>query len=167
MPRRRVRTPVEQFQPFERGRIAGLREAWWTYRRIAAHVGYNVSMLCRCFQQWSVEHSHTCKPGSGWLRSTDARQHRRIVREAMVSRTSPREEIRAHVAPAVSSRTIGNSLLAAGLRSRVPLATLPLIPQHLQARLPWCRERVDWRVEWRSVVFRDDKIRYRVSPATY
>ena len=38
-------TPVEQFQPFERGRIVGLREAGWTYRRIAAHVGHTVSLL--------------------------------------------------------------------------------------------------------------------------
>ena len=43
MLRRRIRTPVEQLQPFERGRIVRLREAGWTYRRIAAHVGYNVT----------------------------------------------------------------------------------------------------------------------------
>ena len=34
MPRRRVRTPVQQLQPFERYRIEGLREAGWKYRRI-------------------------------------------------------------------------------------------------------------------------------------
>lgn len=135
MPRRRVRAPVEQLQPFERGHIVGLREAGWTYRRIAAHVGHNVSVVCRCFQQWSVEHSHTRRPGSGRPRSTDARQDRRIVRAAVADRTSSRDEIRSHVAPAVSPRTIGNRLLAAGLRSRVPLARLPLTPRHRQARL--------------------------------
>ena len=80
-------------------------------------------MVCRCFQQWSVEHSNTRRPGSGRLRSTDKRQDGHIVWAAVAA---SREEIRAHVAPAVSLRTIGNRLLAAGLRLRVPLARLPL-----------------------------------------
>ena len=76
MPHGRVRTPVEQLQPFERGRIVGLWEAGWTYRRTAAHAGHNVSVVSRCFQQWSVEHSHTHRPGSERLRRTDAHQTR-------------------------------------------------------------------------------------------
>ena len=119
----------------------------------AAHAGHNISAVSRYFQQWFVEHSHTRRVGSGRPRSSDARQERSIVRaEVDVSR----EEIRAHVAPAVSPKTIGNRLLAAGLRSRVPLARLPLTPRHRQARLLWCCEIVDWRVEWRSVVFSDE-----------
>ena len=47
MPRRRVCTPIEQLQPFERGRIVGLRGAGWTYRWIAAHVGHTLSVMCR------------------------------------------------------------------------------------------------------------------------
>ena len=156
MPRRRGRTPVEQLQPFERGRIVGLREAGWTYRRIAVHLGHNVSMVCCCFHQRSVEHSHIRRQHSGRSRSTDAHQDQRIVRAAVSARTASREEIRAHVALAVSSRIIGNSLLAARVRSRVHLARVALIPRHRQARLLWCRERVDWRVEWRSVVFSDE-----------
>ena len=53
---------------------------------------------------------------------------------------------------AVLPRTTGNSLLAARLRSSVPLSRLP---RHRQARLLWCREIIDWMVEWRSVVFSD------------
>ena len=143
---RRVCTPVEQFQSFERGRTVGLREAGWTYRRIVAHVGHNVSVVCRCFQQWSVEHSHTSRPGSGRPRGTDVRQDRRIVRAVVAARTAPREVIRAHVAPAVSPRIINNRLRAVGLRSHMPLARLPLTPRHRQARLLWCRERGNWRV---------------------
>ena len=73
MPRRRVRTPIEQLQPFERGHIVGLLEAGRTYRRIAAYVGHNVSVVCRWFQQWSLEHSHTRRSGPERPRSTDAR----------------------------------------------------------------------------------------------
>ena len=106
-------------------------------------------MVCHCFEQWSAEHSHTRRTGSGGPRSTDVRRDRRIVRVAVAA---SRQEIRTHVSP----RTTGNSLLAARLRLRVPLTMLPLTPRHRQARLLWCRERVDWRVEWHSVVFNDD-----------
>ena len=140
MPRRRLRTPVEELQLFEWGRIISLREAGWTYRRIAAHVGHNVSVVCRCFQQWSVEHSHTQRLGSGRPRITDASHDRRIVQSAVVARTVIRKEIRAHVAP------IGTVCLQQD-SDQVPLARVPLTPRHREARLLWCRERVYWRVE--------------------
>ena len=38
----------------------------------------------------------------------------------------------------------------------MPLARLPLKPRLLQERLLYCRERVDWGVEWRSVVLSDE-----------
>ena len=103
-----------------------------------------------------MEHIHTRKPGSRRPHSTNTRQDRRVVRAAVAVRTEFREEIQAHVVPAVSPRTIGSLLLTAGLRSRVPLARLPFASRHHQARLLCCRERVDWRVAWRSVVFIDE-----------
>ena len=101
MPRRRVRTHVEQLQPFEWGRIVGLREAGCTYSQIAAYVGHNVSVVCRCSLQWSVEHFHTRRPDSERPRSTDARQDRLIVRAPMAARIASREELKAHVTPPV------------------------------------------------------------------
>ena len=85
---------------------------------------------------------------------------RRVVQTHYASRTASRDEIRAPVAPAVSPRTIGNRLLAAGLRSRVILFRLPLIPRHNQVRLHCCHERVDCRKEWRPVVFSDESMFY-------
>ena len=140
---RRVRTPVEQIQPFERSRNVGLRESGWTYRRITLYDGHNVSVVCHYFQQWSVEHSRTRRPGSRRPRSTNARQDRRIVLAVVAARTASR----AAVAPTLSPRAIRNRLLAVGLRSHVHLAMLPLTPRHLQARLLLCHEIVDWRVE--------------------
>ena len=151
-----VRIPVEQLQPFERVCTVGIQETGWTYQRIAANVGYNVSVVCRCFQQWSMESSHTRRPCVGWPHSTDIRQDQCIMRAVMAAQTASREEIRAHVAPVVSLRAIGYCLLAAGLRSRVPLARLPLTLQHHQAWLLWCCGRLYWRVEWRSVIFSDE-----------
>ena len=69
--RLRVRTRVEQLQPFVWGGIVRLLEAGWTYRRIAAYVGDIVSMVYHCFQQWPVEHLYTRRSGSGRPRSTD------------------------------------------------------------------------------------------------
>ena len=130
---------LKQLQPFECGHIIGLWEPGWAYR-VAAHVGHNVSVVCRCFQQWSVEHSYTRRLGSGRLRSADANQDRRIVREVVAAQTASREEFRALVAPSASPRATGNCLLVAVLRSSVPLARL-LTPWHRQAQLVWCRER--------------------------
>ena len=110
-------------------------------------------MVCRCFQQWPVEHSHIHRTGSGWPHSTDKHQDWLIVGAAVAA---SKEEIQVYVAPAVSQRTIGNCLLASGLRSCVLLVRLPLTPWYLQAWLLWCCERVDWRVEWFSVVFSDE-----------
>ena len=110
MPHPRIRTPVEQLQPFQRDRTV----AGWTYRRIAAHVEE-----CCCFQQWSVEHSKTRRPGSGRPYSTDTHQNQRIMRASVPTRIASREEIWAHVAPAVSPMTISNRLLAAGIQSCV------------------------------------------------
>ena len=134
---------LNNFSHLNKITFLGLREAGWTYQWIAAHVGHNVSVVCCCFQQWFVEHSHTCRPGSGRPYSIDAHHDRRIVQSAVAAQTASREEIWAHVAPAVSSRTIGNCLLAAGLGSHVPLARLPLTPWLRQAWLLWCRERVN------------------------
>ena len=56
----------------------------------------------RCFQQWSVENSHTRRPGSGRQRSSDERQDRCIVQAEVAAQTASREEIRAHDASSVS-----------------------------------------------------------------
>ena len=42
--------------------------------------------------------------------------------------------------------------------SRMFPARLPHTPRHCQARLLWYRENVDWRAEWRSVVFSDESL---------
>ena len=56
MPLRRVCTPVDQLQPFERARIVGLLGARWTYRPIAAHVGNSVSVVVAAFSSglWNI-----------------------------------------------------------------------------------------------------------------
>ena len=102
-----------------------------------------------------MEHSHTRRPGSGRprIRGTSRSTHCACSGGRLKSIQGGNQVT---YAPAVSPRTIVNRLLAAGLRSGVSLARLPLTPQYRQARLRWCCESVDWRVEWRSVVFSDE-----------
>ena len=139
-------------RPFELGRIVRLREAGWSDRRAAAYVGHNVGGVSLFSAVIYGIFTHTRSPASGRPRSTYEDQDRRTVRATVAA---SKEEIR-HMLHCCITRTIGNRLLASGLRPRVPLARLPLTPRHRQARLLWCRETVDWRVQWLSAVFSDE-----------
>ncbi|GFU30296.1 HTH_Tnp_Tc3_2 domain-containing protein [Trichonephila clavipes] len=55
MPLRRNRRQYEQLTDFNRGRIIGLREAGWSYRRIGRHLGRSDMVVARCWQQWIAE----------------------------------------------------------------------------------------------------------------
>lgn len=156
MPGRRRRVHFQQLSDFERGRLVGLREAGWSYRRIAEQIGREVSVVVRWWRRWSEQHCHTRRRGTGAHRRTDERTDRRVRRTALSSRTSTASQIRASVAPEVTVRTIRNRLLEAGLRARVPLACVPLTPAHRRERLQWCRQRLHWRTEWQTVVFSDE-----------
>ncbi|GFU62013.1 transposable element Tc1 transposase [Trichonephila clavipes] len=43
------------------------------------------------------------------------------------------------------------------LRTRPPVACIPLTPSHRCLRRQWCQVRVDWKTEWGSVVFSDER----------
>ena len=103
--------------------------------------------MCRCFQQWVLEHSHTNKPGSGRHcassfgcrnsiqgRNPDTKVHLLCHKDCWEYSACSR-----------SQSTCAYSI-----------SRLPLTLRHHQTRLLWCRESVDWRVEWRSVVFSDE-----------
>ena len=89
---RRIPTPVQQRQPFERGRIVCLGEAGSTYRRVAAHVGHNVSGVVSLLSTVVCGTFPHPRPGSGRPRSTDARQDRRIVLAAVAARIASRKK---------------------------------------------------------------------------
>ena len=112
--------PVVAISPFEWACIVGLHILGTMYQWCVA--AFNTGI-------WNIP---THKSGCGLLR-TDAHQDQHIVRVAVAA---SREEIHTHVAPAISPRSIGNHLLAAGLRSRVPLGRLSLHDgcKHVQRR---------------------------------
>lgn len=161
MPLRRNRREFAQLTEFERGRIIGMREAGWSHRRIARHLGRSDQTVRRCWDQWVSEGTHTRRPGSGRPRQTTSRQDRLILRQARILPTSSVSTIQRQVAPSlqvpVSASTISRRLAEGHLVSRRPLRVLPLTPTHCRVRLQWCRSRRNWTAtEWNRVVFSDE-----------
>ncbi|GLG98965.1 Protein of unknown function [Gryllus bimaculatus] len=97
-----------------RRRIVGLRETGWSFRCIADRGGRDVTST-------SVP---ITRRTSGRPQSTNERRRGRTDL--------------AHENPNVPPCTVGDRVLAAGLQSRIPLARLPLTPNHRWARLAWC-----------------------------
>ena len=143
--------PVVAIRSFERAHIVGLRESGLTYRRTAARVGHNVSVVCRFFRAglWNLP-----TPVDQLLDGRVVKAQVKI--DKLCEQQWPHPGTKSgHMLYVLSPRTIWNSLSAAGLRSRKPLVRLPLTPRHFQLRILWCHERIDWRVQWRPVVFGD------------
>ena len=82
MPRRRVRTAVEQPQPFEHGRIVGLREAGKTYRRNAVHVRtmYRLCIAASSSGLWNI-----LTPVDQVLDARIVQMHVKIIVQAVVA----------------------------------------------------------------------------------
>ena len=161
MPRRRVRQQFQQLDVFERGRIVGMREAGWSFRRIARHTGRADITIARCWRQWIEEGTHTRHAGSGRPPRTTGRENRRIVRHARITPTATIANIQRAVVPSlqhpVSASTLGRRLHNAGLHARRPLRRLPLTPIQRRHRLQWCRDRLTWNhAEWQRVIFSDE-----------
>ncbi|GFV50306.1 transposable element Tcb2 transposase [Trichonephila clavipes] len=131
MPGKRARRQFSQLSEFERGLIIGMKTAGWSTRRIAGQVDRS--------------------------EKTTRREHRRIVRQALVDPSVTRSTIRADVGVAIVPQTISRHLAEANLKSKCPFRALPLTPEHRQLRLQWCRARSMWNVtDWQKVVFSDE-----------
>ncbi|GFU50942.1 HTH_Tnp_Tc3_2 domain-containing protein [Trichonephila clavipes] len=100
---------------------------------------------------------HAQKIGSGVTRKTTRREHRRIVRQALVDPTVTRSTIRADVGVSIVPHTISKHLSESNFKSKHPFRALPLTPEHRQLRLQWCQARSmrNFR-DWQKVVFSDE-----------
>ena len=58
MPRIQVRVQYAQILEFERRHVIGLKEAGWSYRRIARHLSRSGATIRQCWQEW-VNHGRT------------------------------------------------------------------------------------------------------------
>ncbi|GFV47670.1 HTH_Tnp_Tc3_2 domain-containing protein [Trichonephila clavipes] len=90
---------------------------------------------------------HWATAGHLTFGKTTRREDRRIVRQALVDPTVTRSSmIRADVGVAIVPQTIYRYLAEANLKSKRPLRTLPLTPEHRQLRLQWGQARSMWNV---------------------
>ncbi|GFV04620.1 transposable element Tcb1 transposase [Trichonephila clavipes] len=65
MSHRGIRAHFEQLSEFERGRINEQKEAGWTNRRIACHMGRSDAAIRRCWQEWVENDRFQRYEGSG------------------------------------------------------------------------------------------------------
>ncbi|GFX91227.1 transposable element Tcb1 transposase [Trichonephila clavipes] len=142
-------------------KLAGLREAGWSNRRIGRYLGRSDMVAARCWQQWITEGRIYRRGGSGRPRNTNDLENRAIRRVATSAPTTSLASIQRHLPPSrhpVPSReTIRRRLTEVGLRSRRPLRRLPLTPHHRQCRLDFYQPRATWSVtDWRRVIFSDE-----------
>lgn len=154
------RTPYRQLSEFERGYIAGARDAGLSWNEIERRIGRDSHTIRSAYQAWVDEGRTSALPRSGRPRRSSQREDRVLVRASTSSRTSPATALAREWSPAihrgVSVRTIRRRLQEAGLSARRTLQRIPLTRQHRQARLQWCRARRDWRSEWHHIVFSDE-----------
>ncbi|KFM62726.1 Transposable element Tc1 transposase, partial [Stegodyphus mimosarum] len=152
----------EQMSEFERGRIVGLKEVGWSYRRIARYLSRSDATIRRCWQEWVNCGRIQRQERSG--RETTEGEDRAIVRAALTAPDASLSSIvRANSAP-MTTRTIHRRLTEKGLRSQRPLRQLPLTSVQRQARLQWCRAHSRWNfTDWSRIVF-SDEFRFELSP---
>ncbi|KFM65011.1 Transposable element Tc3 transposase, partial [Stegodyphus mimosarum] len=154
MPRMQMHERYAQMLEFERGRVIGLKEAGWSYRRIARYLRRNDATIRRYWQEW-VNHGRTQRQeGRGRSREKTEREDGAIVRAALAASDASLSSIVRATSASVTARTIHRRLTERGLRSR---RRLPLTSVQRQVRLQWCRAHSHWNVTvWSKIVFSDE-----------
>ncbi|GFW75901.1 HTH_Tnp_Tc3_2 domain-containing protein [Trichonephila clavipes] len=94
MRRREIRAHYEQLPEFERGRIIELKEAGWSNRRIARHMGRSDATIRRYWQEWVENGRFQGYDGSGRPKTTEDQEDRLIVRSAVTASNSSLSTIR-------------------------------------------------------------------------
>ncbi|GBM58368.1 hypothetical protein AVEN_185479-1 [Araneus ventricosus] len=153
MPLRRRRSHYQQLTEFERGRVVGLREGGFSFRDIAERLDRNVPTVHDCWQQWSREGIASKRQGDGRPSGITAMEDRHVRRMVVAHRTACAAEIRAEVDTTVTQRTDTYRFIQGQLRTRRPVACIPLTPNHCRLQRERCQSRTHWRTECRSVVF--------------
>ncbi|GFS94555.1 HTH_Tnp_Tc3_2 domain-containing protein [Trichonephila clavipes] len=94
MSHRGIRAHDEQPSEFDRGRIIGLKEAGWTTRRIARHMGRSNVTIRRCWQEWVGSDRFQRHDGRGRPNATADRGDRFTVRSVVTVPNSSSSTIR-------------------------------------------------------------------------
>ena len=85
MPRIQVRERYVQISEFERHHVVELKEAGWSYLRIAQQLSRRGATIRRCWQEWVNHGSTQRQEGSSRPRETTENEDRAIIRVALTT----------------------------------------------------------------------------------
>ena len=88
IPHQKRRKSYQQITEFARGRIDGIREGGFSYRKIAARTQCYATTLMRIWKKKTEENQARRKPGRGARNNTTARDDRHLIRMAVTDRTA-------------------------------------------------------------------------------
>ncbi|GFU92929.1 uncharacterized protein TNCV_2080751 [Trichonephila clavipes] len=125
----------------------GLREDRFSFRNIAERLGWSVSAVHGCWEQWLMDGTASRRSSSGRPRGPTEREDRHIWHTVEAHRTVSAAGIRAAVSTTVTQRSVRNRLLQGQLRDRHPVACILLSPSHCNLRHQRSQASAHWRRE--------------------
>ena len=142
---RRLRRHLSQY---EMNRGIGMLHSGLSRRHVANVLSVSQSVVSRMWNRFitteNVRHLHA----GGRERSTNEVKDRFLVVQARRHRfdnaTTLRRDFQNATGVRISTQTIRNPLLDAGLRSRRPAIPVSLTRYHMQMRLAWAQDHVTW-----------------------
>ena len=133
---------------------------WVFTARVAIIFGVSQSVTPRAWNRLQMSGSAVQCHAGGRQRPTTPIQDRFIVVRArchpFVNATTLLNELRNAVGVNISTQKVHSSLQRSGRRSRRECIRIPLTQLHIQVRLNWTRDHVNWTDnDWDPVLFTD------------
>ena len=150
-----------ELTPRKNSVIIALNGEGLSSRVISDRIGFNHSTVTRLLKKFRETGSTERTKGRGRKKASTFADDRFLVRLSLRNRrassTDLKREWQESSGVNVTSRTIRNRLLAAGLAARRPHKK-PLLTKAMRtARLKWAREHATWTVaDWNNVIFSDE-----------
>ena len=150
-----------ELTPRKKAVIVALSQEGLSSRVISDRVGFNQSTVVRLLQKYRKMGTVNREKGRGRKKLSTAAEDRFLVRMSLKNRRASSTDLKRAWQESsgvnVTSRTVRNRLLAAGLAARRPRKKPLLTKAMRQARLKWAREHSAWTVDqWNTVIFSDE-----------
>jgi len=152
---------VCELNPQEKAVIVALSKEGLSSRAIFGRVGYNQSTIARLLQKFRRTGHLKRVKGRGRKKASTAADDRFLVRLSLKNRRASSSDLKREWQDSsgvnVTSRTVRNRLLTAGLAARRPRKK-PLLTKAMRiARLNWAKHHYTWTpAQWNSVIFSDE-----------
>jgi len=130
-------------------------------RHVARQLGFYQSVVARMWSRYQMHGDVIPRYMGGRQRATTQAQDRFIVvqdrRHRFMNATALQNELQNASGVRVSTQTIRNRLHSVGMRARRPAIRIPLMRNHIQARLQWAQDHITWSLnDWTPVLFTDE-----------